>query len=414
VAHAPDQKAAAGAVASFQQACRARGLLEEHRLAYVAVTRARELLVGTGYWWDTTTRPRGTSVLLEQLRAASPEAAEAPTPWVPRPRDGAPNPILAAPHVTVWPVDPLGERRAVMEAGAALVRAELGNLAATGPSDGSSCSLGAVVPGSGPPPGPAARAVPGRLAPDLAAGAQPASGLDPGLAARAQAWARDCSLLLAEHARAGMGAGAVDLPAHVSVSQLELLRRDPTELARQIRRPLPARPRPLTRRGTRFHAWLESRWGQQRLLDVPALPGAADDSAEPDADLPALQEAFRHSSWWARTPTEVEFPFEMVIEGLLVRGRIDAVFVSEDGVDVVDWKTGTRPDDAQPEAASVQLAAYRLAWSVMTGTPVDRVRAAVHYVRSNETVRPVDLLGADALAAVIRTVPIASEQHGDG
>src|SRR5687768_17939860 len=42
---------------------------------------------------------------------------------------------------------------------------------------------------------------------------------------------------------------------------------------------------PLARRGTRFHLWLEQRWGQQRLLDLDELPGAADESAVPDADL---------------------------------------------------------------------------------------------------------------------------------
>ena len=34
-------------------ACKARGALEERRLAYVAVTRARDLLLCSGYWWDT-------------------------------------------------------------------------------------------------------------------------------------------------------------------------------------------------------------------------------------------------------------------------------------------------------------------------------------------------------------------------
>ena len=89
------------------------------------------------------------------------------------------------------------------------------------------------------------------------------------------------------------GSGAVELPATLSVSQLVELRRDPAELARSLRRPLPRQPAPQARRGTRFHLWLEQRWGQQRLLDVDELPGAADDTAEPTTTWLALQEAFR-------------------------------------------------------------------------------------------------------------------------
>ena len=132
------------------------------------------------------------------------------------------------------------------------------------------------------------------------------------------------------------------MPSRLSVSQLVVLRRDPAELARALRRPLPRRPAPLARRGTRFHLWLEERWRQQRLLDVDELPGAADESAAPDDDLLALQEAFERSEWAGRTPAEVELPFDLVVDGLVLRGRCDAVFTdAPDGVvDVVDWKTG--------------------------------------------------------------------------
>jgi DNA helicase-2/ATP-dependent DNA helicase PcrA len=190
------------------------------------------------------------------------------------------------------------------------------------------------------------------------------------------------------------------------VSQLVELRRDPSELARQIRRPLPRQPALTARRGTRFHLWLEQRWGQQRLLDVDELPGAADDTAAPDADLLALQDAFQQSEWWARVPTDIEFPFDIVVDGLLLRGRCDAVFTNADGtVDVVDWKTGQPKSGADAEAAAVQLAVYRLAWHYLSGVPLDRIRASFHYVGANRTVRPAALLGHDELVALVRSVP---------
>jgi DNA helicase-2/ATP-dependent DNA helicase PcrA len=185
----------------------------------------------------------------------------------------------------------------------------------------------------------------------------------------------------------------VELPTHLSVSQLVILRRDPAELARSIRRPVPFAPAPLARRGTAFHAWLERRFGAQRLLDLDELPGAADAGAAPDADLEALQEAFLGSAWADRVPEQVEVPFATVVAGVVVRGRMDAVFRdggSRQGRDarwvVVDWKTGAPPEGDAAQAAAVQLAAYRLAWADLAGVPVEQVRAAFHYVRSNVTV----------------------------
>ena len=77
----------------------------------------------------------------------------------------------------------------------------------------------------------------------------------------------------------------------------------------------------------------------------------------------------------------------------MVRGRIDAIFADDDGgATVVDWKTGEPPDT--PEAkqhAAIQLAVYRLAWAALQGRPVEKVRAAFHYVRTGQTVTPDDV-----------------------
>ncbi|MDP9396696.1 MAG: ATP-dependent helicase [Actinomycetota bacterium] len=364
LSRAGDQKEAATAVRAFQEDCKARNLLEERRLAYVAVTRARDLLTCTGYWWDTTAKPRGPSPFLEEVREAAEESGQPAGPWAERPGDGTVNPVTAEPVAAAWPFDPLGRHRPSMQGAAEQVLEQ------------------------------------------LAAGPRPRDGSD--------RWSRDVDLLLMEHARrSAPPSRVVELPDTLSVSHLVQLRRDPAELARSIRRPLPARPRPLARRGTRFHLWLEQLWGQLRLLDVEELPGAADETAEPDSDLLALQHAFRASRWWGRTPDEIEFPFDMVVEGVLLRGRVDAVFVDPDGsAEVVDWKTGPPPTGAEAETVAVQLAAYRLAWHTLTGTPLPRVRAAFHYVPSGRTVRPADLLDADELAALLRAVPMVERDVG--
>jgi DNA helicase-2/ATP-dependent DNA helicase PcrA len=224
-------------------------------------------------------------------------------------------------------------------------------------------------------------------------------------AGRPAEWARDVDLLLVERAAARTGETIdVPMPEQLSVSQLVELERDPAELARRIRRPVPARPAPLARRGTRFHSWLEQRWQAQPLLDLDELPGAADAGAD-DREFEALRDAFEASAWADRRPAEVEVPFEMAFGGTVVRGRMDAVFGSDaDGWLVVDWKTGAKPTGAAAQAAAIQLAAYRLAWARLAGLGDDqlhRVRAAFHYVRTDETVEPVALLDADGLRDLI-------------
>jgi DNA helicase-2/ATP-dependent DNA helicase PcrA len=182
------------------------------------------------------------------------------------------------------------------------------------------------------------------------------------------------------------------------------MERDPDELARRLHRPVPMRPAPWARRGTAFHAWLEQRWQLQTLLDVDELPGAADAEVD-ESDFLALRDAFERSEWAARTPTAVEVPFEMAVDGTIIRGRMDAVFgTAEEGWLVVDWKTGNRPTGAAAAAAAIQLAAYRLAWARLNDIPDDelhRVRAAFHYVRSGETVTPADLLGPSELRRLV-------------
>jgi DNA helicase-2/ATP-dependent DNA helicase PcrA len=201
------------------------------------------------------------------------------------------------------------------------------------------------------------------------------------------------------------GAVRVELPAHLSASKVVALAADPDAFADRLRRPLPQPPQPAARRGSAFHAWLERRFGAAALVDLEELPGAADD-ADADADLELLQQRFLASEWAQRVPEAVEVAVETPVAGVVVRGRIDAVFRYEtpDGPrwDVVDWKTGP-PARGQAEAQvrAVQLALYRLAWSRLQDVPVEHVGAAFFHAATGETVRPVELLDEPALAALV-------------
>ncbi len=358
LSRATDQKGVAEAVKAFKADWAAHDEREERRLGYVGVTRPRRLLLCSGYWWgEGTKKPRGPSPFLTEIRAACLAGAGLVDEWTPAPAPNATNPSAAGAVTARWPADPLGDRRAVLDEAAALVRAASG----TGEDDD-----------------------------------------DP--------WAQEVELLLAERAAFTpdpQAAVEVTLPAHLSVSQLVALRRDSEALARTLRRPLPTRPDRYARRGTAFHLWLERRFGTDLLLDVDELPGAADEDAAPDGELTRLQELFESGEWGGRTPHAVEVAFATTVSGVVVRGRMDAVYANPDGTfDVVDWKTGRRPAAGRDaDAAAVQLAAYRLAWAELAGVPVQQVRAAFHYVAEGVTVRPADLLDGAGLNDLIRRIP---------
>ncbi|WP_344944800.1 ATP-dependent helicase [Sphaerisporangium flaviroseum] len=352
-------------LAEFEELCRERDLMEERRLAYVAVTRAHYLLIASGYRWGSAAKPLDPSDFLLEIREASGPAAY----WAPEVESGAANPLLAEPPEEVWPVTPEGRRHDAVQSGAEMVMNAINGSETVG-------QAGEDTP------------------------------MKDWEHDRVRAWARDTELLLKERDQARRRGGAVvELPTRLTVSSLVTLAADPAALARQIRRPLPHKPAPLARRGTAFHRWLESRWGQQRLLDDLELPGASDDLSEVDVQLTELQTRFEESRWAGMEPVDLEVPFETMIADRLVRGRMDAVFTDGDGYVVVDWKTGERPRGGAARSAGVQLAAYRMAWAHLAGVPLSKVGAAFHYVRANETVRPVDLLDAAGLVRLIESIP---------
>ena len=350
-----DQKELAEALSTHEAAFDIRRLTEERRLLYVALTRAEETLLVSGHHWgEAGSAPRSPSAFLREIRDVAHCVIDQ---WAATPGEGEPNPLDTAPRQAPWPVDWLGPRRDAVSEGAQLVREA------------------------------------------LAANHEPVPS--------AAGWQREIDVLLTER-DARRAEQQIVLPAHLSVSQLVELADDPSALAARLRRPLPFPPNPMARRGTAFHAWLERRFGSTRLIDYDDLPGAADAAAAPNTELGSLQTAFLASEWALRCPHDVEVPFETVFDGVGVRGRMDAVFADPDGGwTVVDWKTGTVPDDVALRAVSVQLAAYRLAWSALSGASLDHVRAAFHYVRDNLTVRPADLLDADGLRDLLRAIPIA-------
>jgi DNA helicase-2/ATP-dependent DNA helicase PcrA len=348
----------------FKLDCGAHQEAEERRLAYVAATRARRILLLSGAWWGDTKGERKPSRYLREVADAFADdprvdAVGLAAEQIDAGPDEEANPRLAAPERKPWPYDPLGARRPTVEAAAAAVLAALDEDDDTHERE------------DGHP----------------------------------REWSAEVDRLLAERAAAVNPVREVDLPVHLSASRVVQLAADPTALAEQIRRPMPTEPRPQSRRGTAFHAWLEERFRAETLVDLWDLPGASDEDAAPDEELPRLKETFLASEWAARTPEAVEVDVETPVAGVVLRGRIDAVFRRPDGgYDVVDWKTGHPPAGDRLQAAAMQLAVYRLAWARLHRLPLQRVGAAFFYASTGETIRPADELDEAALVALVTGV----------
>ncbi|QES59114.1 hypothetical protein DEJ51_22015 [Streptomyces venezuelae] len=239
----------------------------------------------------------------------------------------------------------------------------------------------------------------------------PAGGED----ARAIAsWDRDLDALEGELRRARAAVRDVELPSALSASQLLRLAADEQGFVRDLARPMPRPPQPAARQGTRFHAWVESRFDELPLpfLDVldpvTDLPGAGSDQEIADeADLDSLKAAFERSPYADRPPHRMEAPVQLTLAGRVVRGRIDAVYRNEDGsYEIVDWKTG-RTTEADP----LQLAVYRVAWAETTNTPLDQVSAAFLHVRSGRVIRPRNLPDRARLERILQGEPDPDGDH---
>jgi DNA helicase-2/ATP-dependent DNA helicase PcrA len=215
--------------------------------------------------------------------------------------------------------------------------------------------------------------------------------------ARAAEWDDEIERLLTEARSERSARIAVPLPGSLSATALLRLQDDADAFAQELARPMPRPPSRAARFGTLFHAWVEGRFKQQPLLDPDDLPGRGDLDIVDESDLDAVIAAFEQGPFADRVPFTVEAPFALVLDGQVVRGRIDAVYREPDGSFLlVDWKTN-RHEDADP----LQLAIYRLAWAELRGVPLDQVTAAFHYVRSGTTVAPDELPERQALEAIL-------------
>ena len=341
---------------------------EELRLGYVALTRARHLLVVSSYLLEPAAQDaaRPVAVPAHPARRRWPRWGEEPELWRDKPEKGDAEPAARRCRPGVpWPMEAhAGELERRLRA-AELVRR---------------------------PPRPGGRR--GRPADEA---------LDMVEAARVSEWDDELErLLVGGPGRPAPRTSTVPLPVQPV--------RDGAGPA--ARRPGPASPPSWPgrcrasrrrRRGSAPGSTPGSRpaSASRRCSTPTSCPAAATSEIDDDDDLRELIGLFESGPFADRTPVAVEPPFALVLAGQVVRGRIDAVYAEpdrrQDWLLVVDWKTN-RAQTADP----LQLAIYRLAWAELAGVPVDRVRAAFYYVRTGDLVEPSGLAEREALERLLR------------
>jgi hypothetical protein len=197
--------------------------------------------------------------------------------------------------------------------------------------------------------------------------------------------------------------GRRQAPTTLSVTGLVTYARCPKQFYWSVVRPLPRRSSAAARVGTEVHRWIEQRSGRQlRLLEPDgAAPPWADADLDLDRDLddpgpsddvgargPApgddvvsrLKASFLASPWAALDPVRVEAPFVLALGSHLVRGRVDAVYERDGRLELVDFKTGRPPADADG-GASVQLDLYGLAALHAWAADAGRLRTSYCWLR---------------------------------
>ncbi|HXF56838.1 MAG TPA: ATP-dependent DNA helicase [Actinomycetota bacterium] len=337
----------------FRDELRERALEEERRLCYVALTRARDVLVVSGaYWYEGPAEPfrPGTFYLEVRDHPACEVLEEADCPQE--------NPLVAAraERTRRWPprgrVDdadelfPEGWHRAALEA----VR---------------------------DPDAVAARAA--------ALGAAGRVEFERELARN-----RERAELIQARARSPL---PPPVPSALSVSSMIDYVRCPKLFFWSVVRPLPRRPSRAARLGAEVHRWieLESR-GQATLIEPEEAPDlATEERLGEAAAADRLKRAFRESRFARAVPLYVERPFLLALEGVVVRGRMDAIFGTPEGPwEVVDYKTGQPPPEGDP-VAGFQLDLYALACTEVWGKRPEDLTLTYFYLSTGEEVsRPAD------------------------
>jgi DNA helicase II / ATP-dependent DNA helicase PcrA len=337
-----------GDIRGFRDALTERGMEEERRLCYVAFTRARQLLVASAaHWYPGPREPHRPGTFHEHVASY----AMTEVLGVAEPPGESPLVELRRRRAGDWP------QPARSDDGDGLLpegwhEAALAAVADPGWADRRAEALG---PGD-------RRTFERRVAADTERAAL----------IRRQTEVRDVEAL----------------PSSLSVSSVIDYLRCPKLFYWSQVRPLPRRPSQAARLGTEVHRWIEIQSkGQLALLDVDALPDLTMEERESEpGEAERMRRAFRASRFADRVPLHTERPFLLYLDGVVVGGRIDAIFGEPEGHwEIVDYKTGRLPADDDP-LSGMQLDIYGLACAEVWGKRPEDLTLTYFYLSEGKEV----------------------------
>ena len=332
----------------FKDEMRSHLLNEELRLMYVAVTRPKSDLLLTGSYWKPGNK---SSRKPSEFLMAACEKFQIDIPEL----DSEINPLEEIEVIESWPLDPLGERHRKEAERAA--NATLGAIASLNQVEGLHRKVDAILEGD-----------------------------------QIQ---RDITLLLAEKEDALLENERVQLPVRIPASSFKDYIGDFDSVVARLRRPMPQPPYKQTRTGTLFHSWVEGHFGAGNLIgqlqDLPESTDADGSSLEIES-IQVLQKNFNGSRFASMQPLEIEREIQLTIGANTFICKLDAVFKTEKGFEIIDWKTGKAPKNAADQnLKTLQLALYRLAYSRFTGIPLEQIEVSFYFVAEDKEVKPVEI-----------------------
>jgi DNA helicase-2/ATP-dependent DNA helicase PcrA len=145
----------------------------------------------------------------------------------------------------------------------------------------------------------------------------------------------------------------------------------------QLIRPLPDRPTTARRLGTEVHRLIEERargispYPEESELDEPGEVTGPNFMSTTLSNWAASGYAEREPATLSSGEPMVELPFTLRLDGRIVRGRIDAVYPTEDGgLEIVDFKTGKRFDPGENDQLDLYARAMKANGLITDGMPV--------------------------------------------
>ena len=358
-----------GVLSHFKRDLQAQEVIEERRTMYVALTRARRSLhVSAANWYGENVRAKGPSEFFTELAdwgTATEEAAvtiEAGA--VPSGDDDGPaeqNPML-------------GYRESLVRDWPGPARPD--DADATFPDGWRRTAVAAIEAGAVQTP-----LVDAVAADDRAA------------FYRVAADRRQLAAHLREREAVEGGPSPERAPQTVGASDLITYVQCPKRFYWSRVRPLPRFSGPAARIGTEIHAWIERRArGQGQLLELEDRPDLTDEELAGDPGrIERLRESFLASRFSGVPPLYAERAFLLRVGQFTVGGRIDAIYGEPDGPwEIVDWKTGRRPDAGDP-TLGMQLDIYGLAAVEIWGkSPADLSLTYLYLASGDEVTKPMD------------------------